>query len=118
MLFSFGSLSQEECINVAWKKMGYDLTQARTLGWLAHASCSDVFSDPDQYIQNRDMAVSFLGTFKGEDPLDALDFLDRIGKADQKIFTEMVLLVLTDLIILRKNLGDIVNADIRTNKKD
>lgn len=110
--FKFGTLSHDDCINIIWKKMGFDLPKARVLGWLACGSSADVFSNPGVYLTSRDKALSFMSTMKVKDPLDALDFVDRIGRSEMPAFIDMLILLLTDLMSV-KDSGEVINADIR-----
>jgi len=110
--FKFGTLSHEDCINIIWKKMGFDLPKARVLGWLACGSSADVFSNPGMYLNNRDRAFSFMSSMKAKDPLDALDYVDRVGRAEIPSFIDMLMLLLTDLMSMKEGF-DIINADMR-----
>jgi DNA polymerase-3 subunit delta' len=111
--FKFGRLSRLEITDILWKRMGFDLPKATTLGWIASGSSSDVFSDPGSYIKNRDMAVGLMQSLKAKDPLDAMDFIDRVERADTGIFVDMFMMVLTDLIALKEGGREINNPDIR-----
>ena len=111
--FLFEKLSREDCTNIICKKIGFDLPKAVVLGWIASGSYSDVFSKAGVYLKNRDMAMGFMSALKAKDPLDALDFVDRVERSEMPVFLDMVMLVMNDLIIIKENVGDIVNADMR-----
>jgi DNA polymerase-3 subunit delta' len=111
--FQFGKLSKEDCTNIICKKMGFDLPKAVVLGWIACGTSSDVFSKAGVYLKNRDLAIGFISTLRAKDPLDALDFVERVERHEMPIFLDMVMLVMTDLITLKESTNDIVNADSR-----
>ena len=111
--FRFGSLSRMELTDIFWKKMGFDLPKATTLGRIACGTPTDVFSDPGSCLRNRDMAMGLMQAIKAKDPLDALDFIDRIGKGDYTTFVNMLMLVLADLIDIKRGVQDIINIDIK-----
>lgn len=109
--FAFGSLSQEDVINVIWKNLGFELPKARVLGWMSGSS--DVFSRAGTYLKYRDMAVDFVTGAKDRSLLDALDYVDKVEYGDMKVFIDMLVLVMTDVLLIKSGVGNIVNADVR-----
>lgn len=113
----FESLSQDDLINVLWKKMGFELTQARIIGWIGAGSGIDIFSSAGLYIKNRDLAISFLEVFLSKDRLGMLDFIDKINKIELSFFIDMLTLLMTDMLVLKFNMDSIVNSDKRDELK-
>ena len=108
---AFGQLSQEDIINIVWKKLGFELPQAKVIGWLAGSSV-DVFSNAGVYVKHRDNAIEFISTLSRSDPLSPLDFVDKIDRKEIPIFVDMLMAILTDLLLLRNGITEIANVDI------
>jgi len=111
--FDFGTLSQENTINVFYKKLGFDLPKARVLGWIASGSSADIFSNAGVYLKHRNNALDFANGLKKKDLIDSLDFIDKIGWKDLPVFVDMLILVLTDILLLKNDISSIINADVR-----
>lgn len=111
--YNFGVLSQEHIINVLYKKLGFDLPKARILGWIASGSSIDVFSKAGQYLKFREMALDFVSGFKTRRLIESLDFIDKIIGKELPLFVDMVVLIMTDILLLKNNIDDIINADMR-----
>lgn len=109
--FVFSPLSQEEVIDVIWKKLGFELPKARVLGWMAGSA--DIFSRAGAYLKYRDMAVDFVTGAKDRSLLDALDYVDKVEYGDVRVFMDMLVLVMTDVLLIKSGVSDIVNADLR-----
>lgn len=116
--YSFEILSQEDIINIIWKKLGFELPQARILGWIASGSSVDIFSKAGAYLKFRDKAFDFLRNSKRKDIIDAFDYIDTVDQKNMKIFADMLLLIITDLLFIKNNIEDIANADLRKDLKD
>lgn len=110
---SFGSLQQQDLINIFWKKMGFDLPQARVLGWIGSESSMDVFSNAGAYLKYRQLAFDFVSGVRTMGLLDALDFVDKVAWKELPLFMDMVIMILTDIMMLQGGLDKIVNADMR-----
>jgi DNA polymerase-3 subunit delta' len=108
--YKFESLSREDVTNIIWKKLGFDLPQARVLGWLSNDSV-DVFSRPGQYLKYRDMAFDFLSGIKYRKLFDSMDYIDKIEKSDMAIFIDLVMVLLTDFLLVKNAVTNIINAD-------
>jgi DNA polymerase-3 subunit delta' len=106
----FGPLSQEDLANVLWKKFGFDLPKARVIGWLGAGSSVDVFSNAGLYLKYRDMSFELLGL---SDLLDALDFIEKVDSKELTIFVDILIMTLTDILLSKKGIEDIVNSDRR-----
>lgn len=105
----FDNLSSEDISNILFKKMGFDLPSSRVLGWVG-ASCSvDIFANAGSYLKHRELACEFIQNIK--DILSSLDFIEKIE--DTGIFSDMLILVLTDILFLKNGISDIINADKR-----
>jgi len=113
--FQFEALSQDDIVNILWQRMGFDLPQARIIGWIGAGSSVDIFSNAGLYLKYRDMIFEFLPQLFGKDLLSVLDFVDKVPRPDLPIFIDMLVLVMTDLLILKQNLETIVNSDRRTD---
>jgi DNA polymerase-3 subunit delta' len=112
---SFDALSQDDMINILWKKMGFDLPQARVLGWLGAASSIDIFSNAGSYLKYRDMSFEFMGLLKSSDFTNVWDFIDKIPRDDLTLFVDMLVLTLTDVLLLSYSIDSIINADRRSD---
>jgi DNA polymerase-3 subunit delta' len=109
----FNALSQDDVVNILWKKMGFELPQARIIGWIGVGSGTDIFSCAGLYLKYRDMTFDFLNLFSGKDLLSILDFIDKVPRFDLPIFIDMVILVMSDMLILKSNYDSIINSDRR-----
>lgn len=98
--YEFGSLLAEDITNILWKTLGFDLPKARVLGWIAGTSPVDVFAKAGPILKYRDMAVDLMTTCKGRKPVDFMDFVDKVDRADLPLFIDMLVLVLTDMLLL------------------
>lgn len=116
----FGALSTEDMTNVLWKKVGFDLPKARVLGWIASNTPSEVFSQAGSYLKYRDEAYGFFSTVRGRPIVDCMDYVDRIDGQDRQglaLFIDMLMLVLTDLMLLKNGIERIANVDIADDMK-
>jgi DNA polymerase-3 subunit delta' len=111
----FNSLSPDDVANILWKRMGYDLPQARILGWIGSGSSIDIFSNAGLYLKYRDMSFDFLNLFSASDFLNVLDFLDKIPKNELIIFIDMIMMTLTDVLLLVYSVEAITNSDRRSD---
>jgi hypothetical protein len=107
----FDAISSEDVSNILMKKFGYDPPVARTLGWVGASSSIDIFSNAGIILKHRDMAFDFILNIK--DLLSSLDFIDKIDQAYLSVFCDMVILIMTDMLLLKNNIDSIVNADKR-----
>ena len=112
--YSFGSLTQEELSLIIRKKLGFTSKKAEILSMLAVNSSMDIFNQAGQYVKCRDMAIEFLSGIKSRHFVDSLDYVDKIERENLPIFCDMVVLILTDLILIKNDVPNITNID----KKD
>lgn len=110
--YEFNCLNREDITNIVWKKLGFELPQAKTLGWLAVDSSVDVFSNAGLYLKNRGLAFDFLSGLKTRSLLDSLDFIDKIEKQELVLFTDLIILILTDFLLLKNGVSEINNDDL------
>lgn len=113
--FEFGSLLPDDVINILWKKLGFDLPEARIIGWLAAGSPVDVFSRAGSYLKCRNLSYDLLSTIRGRNLVDCFDFIDKIDRNDLSVFIDMLVTMLTDLLLLQSRVSPIVNVDIKDN---
>ena len=111
----FDSLAQEDITNILWNKMGYELNQARFLGWMGSASSIDIFSQAGSYVTYREMAFEFIDLLSQSDFLIVWDYIDRIPRKDLSIFIDMLVLLITDMLLLSTSIEDIINPDRRSD---
>lgn len=111
--YEFGSLSQEDLTTIIKKKLGFSPKKSKILGMLAVDLSLDIFRKAGLYLRYRSMAVELLSGIKNRDFFDSLDFIDKIDKEDLPIFVDMVVLVLTDLLLLKNHISYIVNTDMQ-----
>jgi len=107
----FGTLSQEDIVNVVWKRLGFELPKAKVIAWIASSS-ADVFANAGVYAKHRDNAIEFVTTLTRPDPISPLDFVDKIDRKEIPIFADTLMVVLTDLLLLRNGVGEVANADV------
>lgn len=108
----FGNLSQEDIVNVVWKRLGFELPKAKIIAWIASSS-ADVFANAGVYAKHRDNAIEFISTLTRPDPISPLDFVDKIDRKEIPIFVDTLMVVLTDLLFIRNGAGEVANADVR-----
>lgn len=58
------------------------------------------------------MAVEFLSGVKTRSLIDSIDYVDKIDREDLPIFTDMLVLILTDFLLLKNNISKIANKDM------
>jgi len=112
--YTFGSLTQEERINVVWKKLGFDLPEARIIAWIASCGCPSIYEKAGSCIKCREQALELISLFKRNDIVAILDYLERIEKEVLDIFVYMLQLLLSDILLLKNHIESIVNADLRS----
>jgi len=110
--YEFGSLSREDLTNILWKKMGFGLPEARILGWVASNSSLDVFSNAGKCLQYKALSFDLVSGLKKKSLLDLLELMDKIEGSDFEIFINMVIVILTDLLLIKNKINSIVNEDI------
>lgn len=111
--YGFGILSQEDTINVLYKKLGFELPKARILGWIASGSSIDIFSKAGQYLKYRELAFDFVSGLNRRHLIEIFDFVDKIVWKELFLFVDMVVLIMTDIILIKNGIDDIINADLR-----
>jgi len=114
---NFDVLSMEDLTNVFWQKMGYELTKARVLGWVGAGASFDIFANAGHVLKYRDEAYNLFADIKKKKLIDCLDLLDRIPNSDVPIFTDLFLIILTDLLVLKYQGSNIANVDIQDGLK-
>ena len=72
----------------------------------------DVFSNAGLYLKNRGLAFDFLSGLKTRSLLDSLDFIDKIEKQELVLFTDLIILILTDFLLLKNGVSEINNDDL------
>jgi DNA polymerase-3 subunit delta' len=115
--YEFGALSREDLTNIIWKKLGFNLPDAQILGWVAAGSSIDIFSKAGLYLKHRKTSFEFLSGIRYRPLVDSMDFIDKIERQDLSIFVDMSMLILTDFLLLKNNLTEIVNADLLEDLK-
>ncbi len=113
--YEFGNLSREELTIIIKKKLGFSPKKAETLGWLAAGSSLDIFDKAGEYLKYRNMALELVSNMKKRYLVDSIDYIDKIEKGDLSLFNDMIVLVLTDLILLKNNISEIANIDKKDN---
>ena len=109
----FGHLSPTDVMNVLFNKMGFDLPQARVLGWLAAGSTIDIFPKASQYLRYRDMAFEIVSQTRSRSLIDCLDYIDKIERDGTGIFADMIIMVLTDIMLVQNQINQmIMNVDL------
>ena len=112
--YSFNALSREDVVNVVWKKLGFELTKAKIIAWIASSS-ADVFSNAGIYAKHRDNAFEFVSTLTRPDALSPLDFVEKIDRKEIPIFADTLMVILTDMLLIRNGIEDISNVDIQVD---
>lgn len=115
--FEFKSLTREDLTNILWKKLGFSLPEAKVLGWIGVDSSLDIFSDAGKYLKYRYMALELINSIKNKKLIDLLDYVDKIEKEDLSIFSDLFLILLTDVLLIKKGIIKIVNSDVIDNIK-
>lgn len=110
--YDFGNLSREELTTIIKKKLGFSSKKSEVLGLLAAGSSLDVFKHAGHYLKYRKMAVELLAGIKKRPLIDSVDYVDKIEKEDLPIFTDMIVLLLTDFLLLKNNIPDLTNKDM------
>jgi hypothetical protein len=107
----FGSLSSEDISNILFKKLGFDLPSSRVLGWIGTSTSVDIFAHAGFYLKHRDMACDFVSNIRNL--LSSMDFVDKVEGENVGIFSDMVILILTDILLLKNGINEIINSDKR-----
>lgn len=110
--YEFGNLNREELTTIINKKLGFSPKKSEVLGLLAVDSSLDVFKHAGHYLKYRKLAVELLAGIKKRPLIDSLDCVDKVEKEDLPIFTDMIVLLLTDFLLLKNNILDITNKDM------
>lgn len=110
--YEFGNLSRDNLTIIMKKKLGFSPKKAEILGLLAADSSLDIFSNAGLYLRYRKMAVEFLAGVKSRSLIDSIDYVDKIDREDLPIFTDMLVLILTDFLLLKNNISKIANKDM------
>lgn len=113
--FKFDPLSGEDITNILWKKLGFDINQAKTIGWLSASSSADIFSTAHLFIKYRDMAFDLVENFQ-EDIIKTLDQISSIEKKDLLLFLDSIISIITD-INLEHQTVPIINVDKKEDIK-
>lgn len=113
--YEFGSLTREDLTNIIWKKLGFSLPEAKVLGWIGADSSLDVFSDAGKCLKYRYMILELINSIKNKKLIDLLDYVDKIDKEDLSVFSDLFLIVLTDVLLIKKGISKIVNSDVIDN---
>jgi DNA polymerase-3 subunit delta' len=111
--FEFQGLKSEDIINVLYKKMDFDLSQARTIGWMAAGMAVDIFSKAGQYLQCRDSIVEFLGGIRSRNIIACLDFVDKFERHELSVVCDVMVALMTDVTLLNAGIEQIINMDVR-----
>jgi DNA polymerase III subunit delta' len=109
--YEFKPLSKGNFISIFQHKLGFEAEKALILGALASESSMDIFSKAGQYLKYRDLALTFVSEAKKKDVLTALDMVDKVDKQDVHIFSDMLLLMFTDILLIQNGITTITNAD-------
>lgn len=109
--YEFGNLCREDLTTIMSKKLGFSPKKAEVLGCLATNSSMDVFANAGLYLTYRKMAVEFIRNIK-RPLIDSIDYVDKVDKEDLPLFTDMVVLVLTDFLLLKNGIKKITNLDM------
>lgn len=109
--YEFNNLSREELAEIIHKKLGFKPSQAKVLANLAADSSLEIFAKAGQYLKYRNMAIDFISGIKTKDLVDSLDFIDKISKPDLSLFADMIVMILTDILLLKNGINNIINED-------
>jgi DNA polymerase-3 subunit delta' len=107
--FEFKALTKGNLISIISQKLGYSVEDALILGNLAIDSSADIFTKAGQYLLYQKMALEYVMGLKHKSLIDLMDFIDKVDKTDMIIFSDMVLLALTDLLLLKNGITSISN---------
>jgi DNA polymerase-3 subunit delta' len=110
--FEFNCLSQEDLADIICTKLGFDPHEAEMLGGIAAETSMDIFSNAGKYLKFRLMSMEFLSSMKRRQLIDSLDYIDKIEKTDLSIFCDLLLMVLTDVTLVKNGITDITNNDM------
>lgn len=110
--YEFSRLNREDFTNIIWKKLGFELSQAQILGWIASHTSIDVFSNPGIYLKYRGIAFEFLSGARQKSLVDTLNFVEKVEKDDISVFIDSMIILLTDMLLLKNGIDDIANTDI------
>jgi DNA polymerase III subunit delta' len=105
----FNALNQETITNILWQKMGFELPQARVLGWMGIGSSLNIFSNAGQYLKARNDSIELINLLSGKDFLNVLDYISKIEEIE--IFIDTFILVLTDILLIKNSLEVVICPD-------
>lgn len=110
--YEFYNLSREDLTKIIIKKLGFKPLKAKILAGMAIETSLEIFAKAGQYLKYRDMAFDFISGIKFKDLIESLDFIDKIDKTDISIFIDMIMMVLTDVFLMKNGVMNITNEDI------
>lgn len=113
--YEFRSLTKEDLVVIIKKKLGFPPKKAEVLSGLAVGTSLDIFSRAGEALKYRDMAIELITNMKKRHLEDSIDYIDKIEKDDLPLFSDMITLVLNDLILLKNEYMKITNMDKRDN---
>lgn len=111
----FESLEQRHMITILTKKLGFEINQALALVNMSSYCLMDIFSCAGQYLCQRELALEFVNSMKSKPLIFILDFIDKIDKDSLSIFSDMIILILTDILLLQEGFNDLTNKDLEKN---
>jgi len=109
--YEFGNLSREDLTMICNKHLGFKSAESKLLAKLASGTSLEIFSKAGQYLKYRKMAYEFVKNIKATKLINSLDYIDKIEKSDLPYFIDMIVLILTDMVLLKNGITKITNDD-------
>jgi len=109
--YEFSNLSRENLTTICNKHLGFKPAESKLLARLASGTSLEIFSKAGQYLKYRKMAYEFVKNIKVSKLINSLDYIDKIERPDLPYFIDMIILILTDMVLLKNGVTKITNDD-------
>ena len=116
--YQFSALNKEDLINVLHKRMGFDIPSASIIGGIGVSTGMDVFSVAGSCLSQRDQALKLIIDLNTMGMVDVLEYADRIDRDNILVFTNLLMLLMMDMIFLIDGVKGIVNVDKQKDLED
>jgi len=110
--YEFNRLNKEQYAQIIHKNLGYDKNKSAILGNLAAELPIDILSNAGLCLKYRTKAFEFFSDIKKRELIDVLEETDQIDREDLSLYIDMLIIISTDLLMLKNNYPNIVNKDM------
>lgn len=109
--YEFSNLSRDNLTIICNKHLGFKPAESKLLARLASGISLEIFSKAGKYLKYRKMAYEFVKNIKPSKLINSMDFIDKVEKPDLPFFIDMIIIILTDMVLLKNGITKITNDD-------